>query len=138
MNDHLAGPATRAPLKRKSAILAVALQCLPLLFLGSIIAYLRLPGFRETFWSPDSPLSLFQVLLGFLWGVGYAYLGRAKRFVLTLPLGALLGLLFSCGAFPVSFMRSLPCQVLIESGGALFSFCSLSAPLSHLRLWWAL
>jgi hypothetical protein len=64
----------------KSRLLAVLLQCLPLLFSGGCIA----STFGPARWYLDSPGDWIITVLGFFvfaWGLGYVYLGRYQRFV---------------------------------------------------------
>jgi hypothetical protein len=64
----------------KSRLLAVLLQCLPLLFVGACIA----STFGPAGWYLDSPGVWVITVLGFFvfaWGLGYVYLGQYRRFV---------------------------------------------------------
>ena len=70
---------TQASGPRRSALFAVVLQCIPLLGAASCFAY----GTSDQK-AGGAGLLWFAVLL---WGLGYAYLGRWRRFVAVLLLG---------------------------------------------------
>jgi hypothetical protein len=72
-------------LPAKSPLLVVLLQCLPLLFAGGCIA----STFGPAGWyleAPGNSILLAIGLFAFAWGLGYAYLGRTRRWVGTLPI----------------------------------------------------
>jgi hypothetical protein len=64
----------------KSRLLAVLLQCLPLLFVGGCLA----STFGPAGWYLASPGDWILSVLGvfvFAWGLGYVYLGQYRRFI---------------------------------------------------------
>jgi hypothetical protein len=78
--------ASNASWPNKSRLLAVLLQCLPLLFSGGCIA----STFGPAGWYLDSPGDWIITVLGFFvfaWGLGYVYLGQYQRFVPKRPMG---------------------------------------------------
>ena len=76
----------------KSRLLAVLLQCLPMLFTGGCVA----STFGPAGWYRDAPGTWFYTalaLFAFAWGFGYLYLGQRSRFVRALGTGVLLAFL---------------------------------------------
>jgi hypothetical protein len=75
----------------KSRLLAVLLQCLPLLFTGSCLA----STFGPPAWYLDAPGDWITSLFGLFilaWGFGYVYLRQGRRFVRALCSGLVLAL----------------------------------------------
>jgi len=84
-----AEPAAKSSAGRKSLMLAVLLQCIPLLGASSCYWYAAKP---EDVTTVVNPLVIFLLF----WGLGYAYVGRGGRFLLTFVCGPLF-FLVSCG-----------------------------------------
>jgi hypothetical protein len=76
-------------LSGKSPLLAVLLQCLPLLFVGGCLA----STFGPASWYLDSPgdwIIEILVLAGLAWGLGYAYLKQPERLARAIGSGVIL------------------------------------------------